>query len=165
MRLRRKQYPLHEQAARPDGGIAEGAAFKRRVFATLLRVLNMYGDVIPPFDEPSPVLFLWCHPPPVDSTELGLDPKDMCFCCSFTSLFQRLGGVLNESVPVGLPHGYNRDVHPSCLRHLEAVLATERPDPPCVAIKPALLSNCPFRLLPLVPVRYWINLRPQPRLW
>ena len=100
----------------------------------------MCGDVIPPFDEPSPVLFLWCHPPPVDSTELGLDPEDMCFCCSFTSLFQRLGGVLNESVPVGLPHSYNRDVHPSCLRLLEAVLATGRPDPSCIAIKPALLQ-------------------------
>ena len=89
----------------------------------------MNGGVTLPIDETFPVSWSWDRSPPADSLELGPNSKDTCLYFVFCVAVEWPGGVLNDSVFVGLSSGHGRDIHSPCLLLRTVVISTGWNDP------------------------------------
>lgn len=78
-------------------------------------------------------MFSWSWTRVDDSMETGPHLKDLCFYSSFLFIFERQGGAFKAGVPVVLPWGRGRDVHPPCLLLRAEIFSRRGRDPrPCV---------------------------------
>ena len=98
---------------------------------------------------------------------LGLTPRACFFTVTFPFLFWRTGGVLNDSVPVGLLCNHGCDVHPSLMFLWSAVFAigwlSLRPCGSCGKARRYDQLSTPAAALTIV--RHGIKCRRQPRFW